>query len=162
MDRRIFVLFILFLISSSSHLFADSSRDYLSISSAFFDVLQEEETSFEGRIEYRVNSLEWMIKPFGGIMANTDGAIHFYSGLFYEIPVTTFFSIIPSFAPGLYFKNSSKDLHFTLVFRSQMEIIFNLPNDIKAGLSFNHISNASLGDMNPGVESLAITFQLPI
>jgi lipid A 3-O-deacylase len=161
-DSKFYTHFFLFIILCNSASFAGGSRDYFSFSSALFDILQEDEASLEGRIEYRVNSLEWNLKPFAGFMANTDGALHFYTGMYSEIPVTSFITIIPSFAPGLYFKNNSKDLHFTLVFRSQMEVIFNIQDYIKAGFSFNHISNASLGDTNPGVESFAITFQFPV
>ena len=60
------------------------------------------------------------------------------------------------------FKNYSKDLHFALEFKSQIDLIFNISKEFMAGLSFNHISNASLGDQNPGVESIAITFLLPL
>ena len=73
-----------------------------------------------------------------------------------------FLNLVPSFAPGLYFKNNSKDLHFVVEFRTQLEAIFVIPNKLRTGVSFNHISNASLGKSNPGVESIAITFQLPV
>jgi len=157
------ILFIfIFIFLTCSATFAGGTKDYISFSTAVFDVLQTDVTSFEGRIEYRVKSVDWLMKPFAGLMANSDGARYIYSGLFVEIPVTKFFSLIPSFAPGMYIKNHSKDLHFVLEFRSQIEIIFILSENIKAGFSFNHISNASLGEANPGVESIAFTFQLPV
>lgn len=159
-----FQLHCLFLLVAigNSNLLAGGSEDYISFSTAIFDFLQDDVTSIEARIEYRVNSLKWPLKPFVGVMANTDGAEYIYSGVFYEIMITSFLSFVPSFAPGFYIKNKSKDLHFILEFRSQLEAIFILPNELKVGISFNHISNASLGEANPGVESLAITFQLPV
>jgi lipid A 3-O-deacylase len=153
--------FIIFFFCSSSSL-AGGSKDYISFSTALFDFLQNDVTSLEARIEYRVNSVKWQLKPFAGLMANTDGGEYIYSGVFYEIPITKFLNLVPSFAPGLYFKNNSKDLHFVVEFRTQLEAIFVLPNKLRAGVSFNHISNASLGKSNPGVESIAITFQLPV
>ena len=74
---------------------------------------------------------------------------------------TTVF-LIPSFAPGIYYGGKSKDLNFDLEFRSQIEISYFLKNDMKIGLNFNHISNASLGKPNVGVESLGITFVFPL
>jgi len=154
------VIVIGFVCNSNS--LAGGSKDYISFSTALFDFLQNDVTSLEARIEYRVNSLTWQLKPFVGLMANTDGGEYIYSGVFYEIPITKFLNLVPSFAPGLYFKNNSKDLHFVIEFRTQLEAIFVLPNKLRAGFSFNHISNASLGKANPGVESIAITFQLPV
>jgi len=154
------VIVIGFVCNSNS--LAGGSKDYISFSTALFDFLQNDVTSLEASIEYRVNSLTWQLKPFVGLMANTDGGEYIYSGVFYEIPITKFLNLVPSFAPGLYFKNNSKDLHFVIEFRTQLEAIFVLPNKLRAGFSFNHISNASLGKANPGVESIAITFQLPV
>lgn len=161
--RKYYLLLILlltFIISTT--LLAGGSKDYLSLSAAFFDVLQNNVSSLEGRIEYRANSADWIVKPLVGMMANTDGARFIFSGLFIELQVTEFFSLIPSFAPGVYIKNYSKDLHFVLEFRSQIEAIFSIAGKFRTGLSFNHISNASLGEENPGVESIAFTIQIPV
>jgi lipid A 3-O-deacylase len=161
-EKIIFLWIIISVVAGSPKLYAGGSRDYISFSTALFDFLQNDVTSLEARIEYRANSLKWPLKPFGGLMANTDGAEYIYSGVFYEIPITGFLNLVPSFAPGFYIKNNSKDLHFVLEFRSQLEAIFKLSSSFKAGVSFNHISNASLGEANPGVESIAITFQIPV
>ncbi|MGB5847273.1 MAG: acyloxyacyl hydrolase [Ignavibacteriaceae bacterium] len=95
-------------------------------------------------------------------MVNTEGAIHIYLGLYYDVPLTDFLFLTPSFAPGLYAKNSSKDLNFALEFQSQIEISFKFVNGARVGVSFNHISNATLGEENPGVESLALTYIIPL
>lgn len=161
-NRFSFLRILIIIIFFSSNSLAGGSKDYISFSTALFDFLQNDVTSLEARIEYRVNSVSWQLKPFAGLMANTDGGEYIYSGIFYEIPITEFLNLVPSFAPGLYFKNKSKDLHFVVEFRTQLEVIALLPNKLRAGVSFNHISNASLGNSNPGVESVAITFQLPV
>jgi len=158
----IFLFICVFIISFNSKSRGEEPRDYLSFSTAIFDVLQNDIPSFEGRIEYRFNSAKWPLKPFTGFMANTDGGRYIYAGLFFEISITDFFSLIPSFAPGFYIKNFSKDLHSLLEFRSQIEAIVVLSKNLRAGFSFNHISNASLGETNPGVESIAFTVQLPV
>lgn len=161
-SRSIFLFVLVFIFSFSLESFSRDPVDYISFSTAIFDVLQNDIPSVEGRIEYRVNSANWPLKPFAGFMANTDGGRYIYSGLLFEIPITDFLSLIPSLAPGFYIKNFSKDLHSLLEFRSQIEAIFTLSNNFRAGLSFSHISNASLGDANPGVESVAFTIQLPV
>jgi lipid A 3-O-deacylase len=161
-DGSIFLFVFVFIFAFSSISSGEEPSDYISISTAIFDVLQNDIPSTEGRIEYRVNSAEWLLKPFTGFMANTDGARYIYAGLFFEISITDFFSLIPSFAPGFYIKNFSKDLHSILEFRSQIEAIVFLSGKLRAGFSFSHISNASLGESNPGVESVGFTVQLPV
>lgn len=95
-------------------------------------------------------------------MFNTEGAIHLYLGLYYDIYLSDEFVITPSFAPGIYDNNSSKDLGYALEFRSQLEISLRFVHGGRIGFSFNHISNAVLGEINPGVESLALTYIIPL
>lgn len=160
---------IFFFLSSSfmflffqSESYAGDGREYISFSTAVFDILQQESTAFEGRIEYRGTKIYSDFKPITGIMLNTSGAVHLFAGVCLDIPLFSFLDFSPSFAPGVYFCHDSKDLNFLLEFRSQIELAFKLAKEIKVGVSFNHISNASLGSANPGVESIAITYHFPL
>ena len=158
-------LFIICIAISFGYLYnanASDKRNYISISAAVFDILQQDNSSFEGRVEFHGTEFTWLLKPLAGLMANTDGAIHIFSGVLVDIPLFSFIYISPSFAPGIYYKSNSKNLDFLLEFRSQIEVALKLDNDIKVGLSFNHISNASLGQTNPGVESFALTYHFPL
>ncbi|MBT8382820.1 MAG: acyloxyacyl hydrolase [Ignavibacteria bacterium] len=137
-------------------------KNYITLSSAVFDILQQDNLSSEWRIEFRFNKIDWQIKPFGGVMANTDGAVYLFSGFYIDIPLSSFLYITPSFAPGFYHKCDSKNLDFALEFRSQLELSIRLENSTRVGVSFNHISNASLGKINPGVESIAVIYYFPI
>jgi hypothetical protein len=137
-------------------------RNYLSVSIAGFDVIQNVNIALEGRIEFRFYSLPLPVKPLSGVMINDDGAAFLYVGFLYIIPISSNLYISPSFTPGLYHRSNSKDLGFALEFRSQVEIILKLENDCNVSVGFSHISNASLGRINPGVESLAFSFQVPL
>ncbi len=137
-------------------------RNYIAISSAVFDILQQDDASFETRIEFRYGKAKFLVQPFNGVMINTEGAMHIYFGFYYDIKVAGYLYITPSFAPGLYARRNSKDLKFALEFRSQLEVSFRFNNDVRIGFSFNHISNASLGIKNPGVESVAVTYIIPL
>jgi lipid A 3-O-deacylase len=136
-------------------------RNYIAISSAVFDILQQADPSFESRVEFRYGKVNLGGHPFSGVMVNTEGAIHIYFGLYYDIKVAGYLYITPSFAPGLYAQRNSKDLKFALEFQSQIEISFKFINGARVGVSFNHMSNAALGEENPGVESLALTYIIP-
>lgn len=140
---------------------ANADGDLLAFSAAWFDVNQRDEEAGEFRIEYRADEQMWIFKPFGGAMATTDGALHGFAGVLIDIPLWNRLYITPSFAPGLYHDGNGKDLYYTLEFRSQIEISYRFNNGHRLGASFNHISNANLGDDNPGVESAALTYIVP-
>jgi hypothetical protein len=165
----IFTLLLLFVFSSSS--FSGSrgnnskvinERNYLAFSIALFDFIQNSHAAIEGRAELRFYKASIPVKPLSGIMANSDGALFLYVGFLYDFQVSSFLYVTPSFSPGLYYKSGSKELGFTLNFRSQLEISLKLENDFRFGISFNHISNGTFGYINPGVESLALSAQLPL
>ena len=150
----------IFLITISSS-FAQN-KNFVALSSAVFDVTQQDDPSYETRIEFRIGKVKLFANPFMGVMMNTEGAMHIYLGLLYNITVINRIYITPSFAPGLYSSRNSKDLKFALVFQSQLEVSYKFDEGGRIGISFNHISNASLGVENPGVESLAVTYIIPL
>jgi len=140
---------------------ASQDGDMLAFSAAYFDVNQRKNEAGEFRVEYRADEHMWIFKPFGGAMATTDGALHGFAGVLIDIPLWDRIYITPSFAPGLYHDGNGKDLFYTLEFRSQIEISYRFQNGHRLGASFNHISNANLGEDNPGVESAALTYIVP-
>ena len=93
-------------------------KNYITLSSAVFNILQQDNSSFDGRVEFRFHKIDWQLKPFSGLMANTDGAVYLYSGFYIDIPLASFLYITPSFAPGFYHKCNSKQLDFAIEFRS--------------------------------------------
>ena len=68
------------------------------------------------------------------------------------------FTITPSFAPGYYNSGDGKDLGSVLEFKSEVQMSLNLSDSTEFGMSYNHISNASLGDKNPGANSYMLNF----
>ncbi|HDZ58466.1 MAG TPA: acyloxyacyl hydrolase [Ignavibacteriales bacterium] len=154
-----FFIIILFLLPVK---FYAQETNYIAISSAVFDILQQVDPAYETRIEFRLGETNLWGHPFSGIMVNTGGAAFLYLGLYYDIPVGDYFYITPSFAPGLYAKNKSKDLNLVLQFRSQIEIAYKFENKSRISIGFSHVSNASLGKENPGVESLVLTYIIPL
>lgn len=134
----------------------------LAFSGSYFDFNKKVNTAFEGRIEYRHDKGLWKIQSFGGVMATTDGSAYVFAGGLINFFIGEHFVITPSFAPGLYHKGNGKDLYYPLEFRSQIEIAFRFTNGSRIGLSFGHMSNASLGPPNPGVEYLGGIVAIPV
>ena len=59
----------------------------------------------------------------------------------------------PSFAPGFYHEGDGKDLGHALEFKTEVQLSYAISESTNFGMSYNHISNASLGDKNPGANS---------
>ena len=66
--------------------------------------------------------------------------------------------MIPSFTPGIYEKGDGKDLGHIVEFKSEVQLSLDLTKDSQFGFSYNHLSNASLGDKNPGANSYMFNF----
>ncbi len=97
------------------------------------------------------------LSPITGAMITADNATYFYTGVQanYEIGSLKF---TPSFTPGYYEKGDGKDLGHALEFKSEIQLSLELPLDSHIGFSYNHLSNASLGDKNPGANSYMFNF----
>ena len=97
------------------------------------------------------------LSPVTGLLITADNAGYIYTGIQaqYKIGVLNF---TPSFTPGLYHEGDGKDLGHVIEFKSELQISLDLPNTSELGFSYNHISNASLGDKNPGANSYMFNF----
>ena len=97
------------------------------------------------------------LSPITGAMITADNAAYLYTGIQAQYKVGLI-NITPSFTPGYYHKGDGKDLGHVLEFKSEVQISLNLPKDSQFGFSDNHLSNASIGDKNPGANSYMFNF----
>ena len=97
------------------------------------------------------------LSPITGGFLTENSAFYLYSGVQAEYDLG-FFTITPSFAPGYYNEGSGKDLGAPLEFKSEVQMTVNLSDTTHLGMSYNHISNASLGSKNPGANSYMLNF----
>ena len=67
----------------------------------------------------------------------------------------------PSFAIGYYDDGDGKKLGNDVEFRTTFELSYQLKNLDRIGISFGHISNANIGNKNPGVEIISLSYQKP-
>jgi len=108
------------------------------------------------------------LKPFAGVELTSDSASYFITGIYLEDNLGTLFTgkesnyiFTPSFGVGYYDDGDGKKLGNNIEFRTTFELSYQLENQNRIGLSFGHISNANLGDKNPGVEILSLSYQIP-
>ena len=97
------------------------------------------------------------LSPVSGAMITADNATYFYTGIQANYKIGEL-NITPSFTPGYYNEGNGKDLGHALEFKSEVQLSMNLPKDSQFGFSYNHLSNASLGEKNPGANSYMFNF----
>ena len=97
------------------------------------------------------------ISPITGGFITENSAVYLYTGFEWNVDMGAL-TFTPSFAPGLYHKGDGKDLGHVLEFKSEVQLSYELSKTSSLGISYNHVSNASLGDKNPGANSYMFNF----
>ena len=92
------------------------------------------------------------LSPLTGAMITPDNATYFYTGVQANYRVGSL-NLTPSFTPGCYNEGDGKDLGHALEFKTEVQLSYSISESTNLGMSYNHISNASLGDKNPGANS---------
>ena len=176
MLKKILIIIISFIVC-----FPLFAKGYDVFSLGMFDIKfdgSETDTATDFRYERRFNNslVEigpesenfFYLKPFAGLEATSDSAVYFIGGIYLEDDLGTLFTgdesnmiFTPSFGAGIYDDGDGKKLGHNIEFRTTLEISYQLKNNNRIGFSFGHISNANIGDKNPGVEILSFSYQIP-
>ena len=97
------------------------------------------------------------LSPITGGFLTENSATYIYTGVEWNFDLGPI-NFTPSFAPGLYGEGGGKDLGHILEFKSEVQASYNFSNTSSMGMSYNHISNASIGTKNPGANSYMFNF----
>jgi hypothetical protein len=135
---------------------------FLTVGVGYFDINKQDNAAADFRLEYRHGEKFWIFKPWVGIEGTSDGAIYGAAGVLVDVFFGKRVVVTPSFGAGYYENGDGKDLGHEIEFRSQIEIGYRFDNRSRLSLAFSHISNASIGDENPGVEILNVYYSLPL
>ena len=108
------------------------------------------------------------LKPFVGLEVTSDSAVYVLGGIYLEDNLGKLmtgnqnkWNFTPSFGLGYYEDGDGKKLGNKLEFRTTFGISYQLINDDRIGISLGHISNANIGNKNPGVEIISLSYQKP-
>ena len=107
--------------------------------------------------ELKRNSFLGTLSPITGGMLTADNAVYLYTGVQADYDIGLL-KLTPSFTPGIYNQGNGKDLGHILEFKSEIRLSMDLSKNSMFGMSYNHISNASLGNKNPGANSYMFNF----
>jgi len=144
------------------------AADYLSMSAGYYDIgrmgndKQNEALSLTAEWRPATRWAGGLVAPFAGGMLTTDGGLYGYGGVGLDFHPTRTMYIFPNFAAGLYSDGDGKDLGHAVEFRTGVELGWELQTGSRVGVAVHHISNAGLGDKNPGTEILSLNYSFPI
>ena len=162
--KKFLIIFLSFLISSSALAgeLKQSNNTEFSVFTGMFDFSDDGKKSTLIGIQHQNEDLNrdtffGNLSPITGIMITADNASYFYTGVEANYKIGPL-NITPSFAPGYYNEGDGKDLGHALEFKSEVQLSLDMPKNSQFGFSYNHLSNASLGDKNPGANSYMFNF----
>ena len=163
--KNILIMFLFLLFTISSNAEEIKKRDLnteFNVYTGMFDFSDDGKKStligFQHQNEnLNRNTFLGNLSPVTGAMITADSASYFYTGVQAHYKLGTL-NFTPSFAPGYYNEGSGKDLGHPLEFKSEIQLSLELPKESQFGFSYNHLSNASLGDKNPGANSYMFNF----
>ena len=163
--KNFYLIILSFLTSmplSAEELKLDKNNNEFSIFTGMFDFSDDGKKSSLIGFQHQNENLNrdsflGNLSPITGAMITADNASYFYTGVQAQYKIGSL-NLTPSFAPGYYNQGDGKDLGHALEFKSEVQLSLDLPKDSQFGLSYNHLSNASLGDKNPGANSYMFNF----
>ncbi len=104
-----------------------------------------------------------ILKPFVGFNGTDKEAYYGYFGFSADL----FFGnckcviVTPSLAAGWYVDGDEIKLGNRVEFRSGGDLYYKFRNNVRIGVGVYHISNAGIGDNNPGTEQVVLKYQIP-
>ena len=162
---KILTIFLI-LVGLTKNINADESKSYDSheynFFSGVFDITNEAKNSELFGVQHSNEDLFkdtflGKISPITGFMMTADSATYLYTGVQAEYEIGKL-NLTPSFSPGYYTTGDGKDLGSPLEFKTEVQLSLELLPGSKLGYSYNHVSNAGLGDKNPGANSYMFNF----
>jgi len=158
----VFLFSILFSITLSAEEKKLDNNTEFSVYSGMFDFSDEGKKSTLIGFQHQNEDLNrdtflGNLSPITGALVTADNASYVYTGVQAQYKIGVL-NLTPSFTPGLYNSGDGKDLGHIVEFKSEIQLSLDLPKDSQFGFSYNHLSNASLGDKNPGANSYMFNF----
>lgn len=142
---------------------ADKDRQYVRAGIGAFDLVDDEDTAVEGKLEYMPDWNFYRFRPVVGAAGTSDGGAMVYGAIAHDLvlPYEMFYVWFET-GPALYFEGGGKDLGSVAVLRSGIEVGFRSEGGWRVGASFHHMSHGKLfGDTNPGTEMVALNLWVP-
>ncbi|RMF11642.1 MAG: acyloxyacyl hydrolase [Candidatus Dadabacteria bacterium] len=162
--RRLFPLVILLTTTlvvteslAAGRLELHDDRHALAGAAALHDVIDQDPLEPVFWVEYRLPWRRWTLRPDVGTLVMTSGGWQVWAGIRSELvpkALPIWWAITTNI--GHYRRGGGPLLGHRLEFRSGFEMYGSLNREWALGLTFHHLSNASVGRRNPGTEILSL------
>ncbi|MET4805770.1 acyloxyacyl hydrolase [Limibacillus sp. MBR-115] len=141
----------------------ESDPSLLALGVGWYDFNLGDDEAADFRIEYRHGQGFFdILKPFAGLEVTSDGSVWAGAGLALDFKLGNHVALTLSSGPGYYSEGDGKDLGSELEFRSQAELSYIFDDKARLGVAVSHLSNAGIGDRNPGTEVLSLYYMVPL
>ena len=141
---------------------ADDEPAFISLGAGATGVIADRKQGAAFNIEYRSDYELWKIRPFVGGFATSDASLYGYFGFLMDIYFGNRWVLTPNTAVGAYTEGDGQDLGHVIEFRSGFELAYRFDDRSRLGVAVHHLSNASIGDDNPGTETALIYYSIPL
>ena len=160
------ILILVFVIASKNSVIADEKNNHEKQFNFFtgnFDFSDHKQSALLVGFQHQDENLNrdtflGNVSPITGGFITENSAAYIYTGIEWNVDMGGGLMFTPSFAPGLYHEGNGKDLGHVLEFKSEVQLSYPISDKSSLGISYNHVSNASLGDKNPGANSYMFNF----
>ena len=128
-----------------------------------FGFFQEERFGEEIYFNYGLNKIYGSYRPILGVSTTDRGAAWVGFGASFSkkfLGDRMYYNL--DFIPGLYRQNREPILGNIIEFRASVELGFQLNEDTRLGVSFDHRSNGDISRLNPGFETLQLRFSVKL
>ena len=141
---------------------ADDEPAFISLGAGATGVIADRKQGAVFNVEYRSDYELWKIRPFVGGLATSDASLYGYFGFLMDIYFGNRWVLTPNTAVGAYADGDGEDLGHVIEFRSGFELAYRFDDRSRLGVAVHHLSNASIGDENPGTETALIYYSIPL
>lgn len=158
MNKHLRSASILLALALPSISFAEQESQ-IALSAGAFEVF-DDNTAAEVGVEYRFapQASAFNLIPTLGATLTSDGGYWGYAGVRYDFYLNPNWILTPHFAVAAYEQGGGVDLGYDIEFRTGAELAYQFSDKSRLGLGLYHLSNANLGENNPGAESLILSY----
>lgn len=141
---------------------ADEEPAFIALGVGATGVIADRVRGAAFNIEYRSDYEIWKLRPFVGGFATSDASLYGYFGFMLNLYLGNRWVLVPNAAVGAYSEGDGQDLGHVIEFRSGFELAYRFDDRSRLGLAVHHLSNASIGDENPGTETALLYYSVPL
>lgn len=135
-----------------------TSELLLQLGTGAYDAVRQADTAGHLAFQAALRPRRFQIRPVVGLFITLDQAVYGYAGAARDFELSPRWVLTPQFSVGAYEDGDGKELGHTLEFLSSLHLAYRFDGGSRLGLAYQHISNGSISDDNPGAEIILLTW----